>query len=432
MVGLVDCPNEILDVILDLVAQPSSTRETDLCHLILACRRLHDATRPFLYRDVSFAFPERQPPSDFMNRPIRPLNYRRFLLFLKSVENNTLLSSLVKAARIVVQDWSEGVALNALSDPSSGFSEGELEAMRAVGKAAEIKRFVSHIKNVQDLDIDYENYFTHDEHILDGHVLNHLKTLSIRAPGATLDNALYLFWIPTLIKLDLRDVTLGVETPQAPRDQAPLTTSLQSLSLGYVPLEEGLSHILRWSKDLVEFCYAGRYATFEELTVGLEPLCHSLKRLSLDAWALDAGATSLDFSQFSRLEYVSIPDYVISHYERSISGTTTCRQINHWPPLLQQIHVVYRQRQPYLQHVDGQELEGPFQYEIDVLLGLINLKSTQLPGLQRITLEHMRYGNASKAAWKAPPVIIQALENADVVMVHDLPTPEEDLWIDVS
>lgn len=429
MVKLTDCPNEVLDSILRHAASPSLTRETDLCSLSLLCRRLHHATKRWLYREVAFAFPERPLPTDhdFQDQPVRWLTYRRLLLFLRSLEANAQLGSLVSNAYIAVDDQSEMPDkdnMNAV-EPSGE----QLEYLRKTGKAADIKRLLRMIPMVQVLDVDYENYFARDEDLLVaseiGHSFTRLRQLTFRAPGATLDNSLYLFWIPTLERLDLEDVTLGsnIEAPQlrGPGRQARSTSSLTSLSLGYVPLDDGLSEILSWPAALEEFRYAGRYATAEEFSVGLEPLHHSLKRLDITAFDVEPNdLAAFDFSHCSRLEYLAVPDGLLWGYNVDLeSGPGRCL-IKGWPPHLQHLFVQYTQRQPFLQHVEGQTLRWPYQREIDALLNFIDLKSIQLPDLRRMVIEHKRHWHGPTISWIPPSNVKQALDVAGLELFNEL------------
>lgn len=429
MVKLMDCPSEVLDAILSHVASPSLTRESDLCSLSLLCRRLHHATKRWLYREVAFAFPERPLPidHDFQDQPVRWLTYRRLSLFLRSLEANAQLGSLVSDAYIAVDDQSEMPDkdnMNAV-EPSGA----QLEYLRKTGKVADIKRLLRMIPMVQVLDLDFENYFARDEDLLVasdiGHSFARLRQLRFRAPGATLDNSLYLFWIPTLERLDLEDVTLGsdVEAPQRQRSeqQKRSTSSLISLGLGYVPLEEGLSEILSWPAAIEEFKYAGRYATAEEFNLGLEPLHHSLKRLDITAFDVEANDPAvLDFGQCLRLEYLAVPDGLLWGYYDDLAGEPGRCLIRSWPPHLQHLLIQYTQRQPFFQHVEGQALKFPYQGEVDALINFIDLKSIQLPDLRRMVIEHKRYGRGPTVPWIPPLNVKQALDAAELELFNDL------------
>lgn len=280
-------------------------------------------TRRWSYREVAFAFPERPLPIDhsFKDQPIRWLTYRRLLLLLRSLEANAQLGSFVSDARIVVDDQSEMPNkdnMNAV-EPSGE----QLEHLRKTSKAAEIRRLLRMIPVEQMLDVDFENYLARDVDCLVASDISHSFTrprqLRFRAPGATLGNSLYTFRIRTLKRSDLEAVTLGIDVePQLrhPQGHPRSTSSLISLSLGYVPLEKGLSEILSCPVALQDFRYAGRYATAEELSLTLEPLHRSLKRLNITAFTVEANdPAAFYFSHCSRLEYLAIPDGLVLEYD---------------------------------------------------------------------------------------------------------------------
>ncbi|KAI9836075.1 MAG: hypothetical protein M1819_001689 [Sarea resinae] len=440
MVGIFDCPDEILEAVIEQVALPTPTREHDLCSLALSCRRLCSVSTSFLYQDVSFSTPPEafSMQNIYHSSPDHFLAYDRIHLFLRTLDENPGLAVLVQNIHIWYCERSET-------------EKGRHHTDDGPSWVADIKHLLQLVPKVQVLDIYTDpginpSIFTDELSVAEAlysetpfslarpwnaQTFPWLREVRFAGVGAAVaDFPIDLFWSPKVRRVDWLCFPKTKRRLQLPPGKKPFTSRVTCLTMCQQSREEDewtedLRELLTWPAALEEFTHFGSQWKATTLCRLLEPHSSSLKYLDLGNYCM----TILDLSQFENLvHYTTWASCLLA----SVTGYDFFGiLIWNWPPCLQCLQINNCKDMLKFEHFPYND-EGPARFDTPLdrssraILDVIRRSRIGAPHLRRILVTCFTWDDPDVTRellvpWSPPPIVVKALEDSGIVLDLDIP-----------